>query len=141
MAPTSTTPSTTPSSTATKKAGSKAKREAAASEQRNKEMRAHLAKPRQLFIPGSLNDQLSKLAIGESHARCQRIPLDNGNVDEINNEVQKFFKQQNSTLSGSIAKVRDAAEHKHKRFKMERGQYMSASNDALFAFLAVTRME
>lgn len=98
-------------------------------------------KPRLIFLPGSLNDQLSKLDIGESHARCQRIPLDNGNIAAINNEAQKYFKQQNSILSGGIAKVRDVAEHKSKRFKMERGTYMSASNDAMFAFLTVTRME
>ena len=98
-------------------------------------------KPRLVFLPGSLNDQLSKLDIGESHARCQRIPLDNGNIAAINNEAQKYFKQQNSILSGGIAKVRGVAEHKSKRFKMERGTYMSASNDAMFAFLTVTRME
>ncbi|CAA2367830.1 hypothetical protein [Xylella phage Bacata] len=98
-------------------------------------------KPRLIFLPGSLNDQLSKLDIGESHARCQRIPLDNGNIAAINNEAQKYFKQQNSILSGGIAKVRGVAEHKSKRFKMERGTYMSASNDAMFAFLTVTRME
>ena len=93
------------------------------------------------FLPGSLNDQLSKLEVGESNARCQRIPLDNGNIAAINNEAQKYFKQQNSILSGGIAKVRGVAEHKSKRFKMERGTYMSASNDAMFAFLTVTRME
>ena len=98
-------------------------------------------KPRPAFITDSLNDQLSKLDIGESHARCRRIPLDNGSIDEINNEVQRFFKQQNSILSSGIAKVRSTAGHQSKRFKMERGQYMSASNDALFAFLTVTRME
>ena len=94
-----------------------------------------------LFLPGSLNDQLSKLDVGESHARCQRIPLDNGNVSAINDEAQKYFKAQNSILSGGIAKVRGSADHKAKRFKMERGTYMSASNDAMFAFLTVTRME
>ena len=93
------------------------------------------------FLPGSLNDQLSKLEVGESNARCQRIPLDNGNIATINDEAQKYFKQQNSILSGGIAKVRGSANHKHKRFKMERGTYMSAGNDAMFAFLAVTRME
>lgn len=98
-------------------------------------------KPRLIFLPVSLNDQLSKLDIGESHARCQRIPLDNGNIAAINNEAQKYFKQQNSILSGGIAKVRGVAEHKSKRFKTERGTYMSASNDAMFAFLTVTRME
>lgn len=93
------------------------------------------------FLPGSLNDQLSKLEVGESHARCQRIPLDNSNVATINDEAQKYFKAQNSILSGGIAKVRGSSDHKHKRFKMERGTYMSASNDAMFAFLTVTRME
>ena len=93
------------------------------------------------FLPGSLNDQLSKLEVGESNARCQRIPLDNGNIAAINDEAQRYFKAQNSILSGGIAKVRAAGDHKHKRFKMERGTYMSASNDAMFAFLTVTRME
>lgn len=92
------------------------------------------------FMPGSLNDQLSRLDIGESHARCQRISLDNRNIAAINNEAQKYFKQQNSILSGGIAKVRGVAKHKSKRFKMERGTYMSASNDAMFAFLTVTRI-
>lgn len=109
--------------------------------QRQAERKAAQPKPRTLFLPGSLNDQLSKLDIGESHARCQRIPLDNGNITAINDEAQKYFKAQNSILSGGIAKVRSAADHKSKRFKMERGTYMSASNDAMFAFLTVTRME
>lgn len=99
------------------------------------------AKPRLVFIPGSLNDQLSKLDNNESFARCQRIPLDNGNIGAINDEAQKFFKAQNSILSGGIAKVRGSSDHKSKRFKMERGTYMSASNDAMFAFVTVTRME
>lgn len=119
----------------------KAKRQSSSSEPRAEKAERAASKPQPAFVPGSLNDQLSKLAIGESHARCQRIPLDNGSIDEINNEVQKFFNRHNSTLSGSIARVRDTADHGHKRFKMERGQYMSASNDALFVFLAVTRME
>ena len=129
-----------PSNTAARKPA-KAKRQTPASRASAKALRSRSPAPRQLFIPGSLNDQLSKLDIGESHARCQRIPLDNGNIAAINNEAQKYFKQQNSILSGGIAKVRAAGDHKHKRFKMERGTYMSASNDAMFAFLTVTRME
>ena len=129
-----------PSNTAARKPA-KAKRQTPASKASAKALRSRSPAPRQLFIPGSLNDQLSKLDIGESHARCQRIPLDNGNIAAINNEAQKYFKQQNSILSGGIAKVRAAGDHKHKRFKMERGTYMSASNDAMFAFLTVTRME
>lgn len=100
------------------------------------------AKPRTLFTPGSLNDQLSKLTIGESCAKCQRIALGSiANIEDLNNEAQAFFKAQNSTLSGSIAKVRAVPEHTNKRFKMERGTYMSASNDAMFTFLTVTRTE
>ena len=129
-----------PSNTAARKPA-KAKRQTPASKASAKALRSRSPAPRRLFIPGSLNDQLSKLDIGESHARCQRIPLDNGNIAAINNEAQKYFKQQNSILSGGIAKVRAAGDHKHKRFKMERGTYMGASNDAMFAFLTVTRME
>ena len=128
-------------STAAARKPAKKKSSNAASKLRAEKMSRAASKPRLLFIPGSLNDQLSKLEVGESNARCQRIPLDNGNIAAINNEAQKYFKQQNSILSGGIAKVRAAGDHKHKRFKMERGTYMSASNDAMFAFLTVTRME
>jgi hypothetical protein len=110
--------------------------------QRKAKSRKKVASPVRIpFLPGSLNDQLSKLDKGESHARCLRIPLEDGNVSAINDEAQRYFKAQNSILSGGIAKVRGVADHKHKRFKMERGTYMSASNDAMFAFLTVTRME
>ena len=120
----------------------KAKKQTAASKLHAEKTKRAAAKPRLVFIPGSLNDQLSKLDIGESHAKCQRIDLGTiANSDDLNAEAQKFFKAQNSILSGGIAKVRSIADHKSKRFKMERGQYMSASNDALFAFLTVTRME
>ena len=129
-----------PSNTAARKPA-KAKRQTPASKASAKALRSRSPAPRQLFIPGSLNDQLSKLDIGESHARCQRIPLDNGNIATINDEAQRYFKAQNSILSGGIAKVRASGDHKHKRFKMERGTYMSAGNDAMFAFLTVTRME
>lgn len=98
-------------------------------------------KPRVPFLPGSLNDQLSKLDVGESHAKCERFQLDANTFDTIQLLTQKFFKAQNSILSGGIAKVRANADHKTKRFKMERGNYMSASNDAMFAFLTVTRTE
>ena len=137
MASATTNSSAAPAKKSRKKSGSKA---ALKKRVANPRVRV-VEKPRLVFLPGSLNDQLSKLDIGESHARCQRIPLDNGNIAAINNEAQKYFKQQNSILSGGIAKVRDVAEHKSKRFKMERGTYMSASNDAMFAFLTVTRME
>jgi hypothetical protein len=136
MASATTNSSAAPAKKSRKKSGSKIKK----SDIANPRVRI-VEKPRLIFLPGSLNDQLSKLDIGESHARCQRIPLDNGNIAAINNEAQKYFKQQNSILSGGIAKVRGVAEHKSKRFKMERGTYMSASNDAMFAFLTVTRME
>lgn len=129
----------TAASKARKPVASAPKRQTAASKQRAKELRSR--QPRLVFLPGSLNDQLSKLDIGESHARCLRIPLEGGNVSAINDEAQKYFKAQNSILSGGIAKVRGVSEHKSKRFKMERGTYMSASNDAMFAFLTVTRME
>lgn len=135
MASATTNSSAAPAKKSRKKSGSKIKKATAARKS------AASTKSRIPFLPGSLNDQLSKLDIGESHARCQRIPLDNGNIAAINNEAQKYFKQQNSILSGGIAKVRAAGDHKHKRFKMERGTYMSASNDAMFAFLTVTRME
>lgn len=132
--------SSNPSNTAARKPA-KAKRQTPASRASAKALRSRSPAPRQLFIPGSLNDQLSKLDPGESFAKCKRIPLDNGNVAVLNNEAQKYFKAQNSILSGGIAKVRSASEHKSKRYKMERGTYMSASNDAMFAFLTVTRME
>jgi len=96
---------------------------------------------RVLFLPGSLNDQLSKLSVGESYARCKRIPLENGNVAAINDEAKRYFQNQNSILSGGIAKVRGAPEHKDKRFRMERGTYMNAGNDAMFAFVTITRSE
>ena len=136
MASATTNSSAAPAKKSRKKSGSKIKK----SDIANPRVRI-TEKPRLIFLPGSLNDQLSKLEVGESNARCQRIPLDNGNIAAINNEAQKYFKQQNSILSGGIAKVRGVAEHKSKRFKMERGTYMSASNDAMFAFLTVTRME
>lgn len=119
----------------------KAKRETPESKQRTKELRTRPLRP--TFIPGSLNDQLSKLDIGESHAKCLRIPLAASHEEfvTINEESQKFFKAQNSILSGGIAKVRGSSDHKHKRFKMERGTYMSAGHDAMFAFLTVTRTE
>ena len=136
MASATTNSSATPAKKSRKKPGSKIKK----SDIANPRVRI-TEKPRLIFLPGSLNDQLSKLEIGESNARCQRIPLDNGNIATINDEAQRYFKAQNSILSGGIAKVRAAGDHKHKRFKMERGTYMSASNDAMFAFLTVTRME
>ena len=136
MASTSTS---TAASKARKASPAKAKRQTPESKQSARELRAR--HPKLVFLPGSLNDQLSKLDIGESHARCLRIPLEDGNVSAINDEAQRYFKAQNSILSGGIAKVRGVADHKHKRFKMERGTYMSASNDAMFAFLTVTRME
>ena len=136
MASASSNTSTSAASKSRAKAAPKPRKKATAARKS-----AASTKSRIPFLPGSLNDQLSKLDIGESHARCQRIPLDNGNIAAINNEAQKYFKQQNSILSGGIAKVRAAGDHKHKRFKMERGTYMSASNDAMFAFLTVTRME
>ena len=136
MASATTNSSAEPAKKSRKKPGSKIKK----SDIANTRVRI-VEKPRLVFLPGSLNDQLSNLEVGESNARCQRIPLDNGNIAAINNEAQKYFKQQNSILSGGIAKVRSANEHKAKRFKMERGTYMSASNDAMFAFLTVTRME
>lgn len=128
-------------STAAARKPAKKKSSSTASKLRAEKMSRAASKPRLLFIPGSLNDQLSKLEVGESNARCQRIPLDNGNIATINDEAQRYFKAQNSILSGGIAKVRAAGDHKHKRFKMERGTYMSAGNDAMFAFLTVTRME
>lgn len=109
---------------------------------RKKKTPATSTKVRAIFLPGSLNDVLSKLEVGESHARCKRIPLDgSNNVAEINDKAQEYFQKQNSILSGGIAKVRAANGHSAKRFKMERGTYMTASNDAMFAFLSVTRME
>ena len=128
-------------STAAARKPAKKKSSNAASKLRAEKMSRAASKPRLLFIPGSLNDQLSKLEVGESNARCQRIPLDNGNLATINDEAQRYFKAQNSILSGGIAKVRASGDHKHKRFKMERGTYMSAGNDAMFAFLTVTRIE
>lgn len=128
-------------STAAARKPAKKKSSSTASKLRAEKMSRAASKPRLLFIPGSLNDQISKLEVGESNARCQRIPLDNGNLATINDEAQRYFKAQNSILSGGIAKVRAAGDHAHKRFKMERGTYMSAGNDAMFAFLTVTRME
>ena len=128
-------------STAAARKPAKKKSSSTASKLRAEKMSRAASKPRLLFIPGSLNDQLSKLEVGESNARCQRIPLDNGNLATINDEAQRYFKAQNSILSGGIAKVRASGDHKHKRFKMERGTYMSAGNDAMFAFLTVTRTE
>ena len=69
-----------------------------------------------------------------------KIPA-GGYIATINDEAQRYFKAQNSFLSGGIAKVRASGDHAHKRFKMERGTYMSAGNDVMFAFLTVTRME
>lgn len=132
--------STTSSNAAARKPAKK-KSSSTASKLRAEKMSRAASKPRQLFIPGSLNDQLSKLGPNDSFARCLRIPLDDGSLSTINDEAQKFFKAQNSILSGGIAKVRGSTDHKHKRFKMERGNYMSASNDAMFAFVTVTRME
>lgn len=97
-------------------------------------------KPRQLFIPGSLNDHISKLGVGESMGHVLRIPVQSTSPT-LSSQAQKFFKAKNSVLSGGIAKVRSAPEHANKRFTMERGSYMTASNDAMFAFLTITRME
>lgn len=97
------------------------------------------AKPRVLFLPGSLNDQISKLGVGESMAHVRRFAVENGPT--LSSQAQTFFKAKNSVLSGGIAKVRSAPEHKDKRFTMERGSYMTASNDAMFAFLTITRTE
>lgn len=109
---------------------------------RKKKAPASSTKVRAIFLPGSLNDQLSKLEVGESYARCKRIALNcKDSMTEINDHAQDYFCKQNSILSGGIAKVRTANEHSTKRFKMERGTYMTASNDAMFAFLSVTRME
>lgn len=132
--------STNSSSTAARKPRKKAASKSPAARQTERRNAAQ-PKPRVPFLPGSLNDQLSKLDVGESYAKCKRMPLDNGNIATINNEAQKYFKAQNSILSGGIAKVRAVTAHKAKRFKMERGNYMSASNDAMFSFITVTRME
>ena len=136
MASATTDSSAAPAKKSRKKSGSKIKK----SDIANPRVRI-VEKPRLVFLPGSLNDQLSKLGPNDSFARCLRIPLDDGSLSTINDEAQKFFKAQNSILSGGIAKVRGSTDHKHKRFKMERGNYMSASNDAMFAFVTVTRME
>jgi hypothetical protein len=98
-----------------------------------------VAKPRVLFLPGSLNDQISKLKVGESLGHVRRFVVENGPT--LSSQAQSFFKAKNSVLSGGIAKVRSAPEHKDKRFTMERGSYMTASNDAMFAFLTITRTE
>lgn len=128
------------SSTAARKAAPKAKRQTEASKASARRLRAATTKPRLLFIPGSLNDSISKLKVGESLGHVLRIPVEpTGRT--LSAQAQAFFKAKNSVLSGGIAKVRSAAEHKSKRFTMERGQYMTASNDALFAFLTVTRVE
>jgi hypothetical protein len=132
--------STTSSNGATRKP-SKKKPASKSPAQRQTEQRAAQPKPRTVFLPGSLNDQLSKLDVDETLARCQRIPLSAESITAINDAAQKYFKAQNSILSGGIAKVRGSADHKAKRFKMERGTYMSAGNDAMFAFLTVTRTE
>ena len=130
-------------STAAARKPAKKKNSNAASKLRAEKMSRAASKPRLLFIPGSLNDQLSKLEVGESHAKCLRIPLATSHEEfvTINEEAQRYFKAQNSILSGGIAKVRASGDHKHKRFKTERGTYMSAGNDAMFAFLTVTRTE
>ena len=132
--------STNSSSTAARKAV-KPKRQTAASAARAKSLRSAQPKPRVPFLPGSLNDQISKLEVGESHAKCERFQLNANTYDTIQLLTQKFFKAQNSILSGGIAKVRGVAIHKAKRFKMERGTYMGANNDVVFAFLTVTRTE
>ena len=98
-----------------------------------------VAKPRVLFLPGSLNDQISKLDIGESMAHVRRFAVENGPT--LSSQAQSFYRAKNSVLSGGIAKVRSAPEHASKRFTMERGSYMTASNDAMFAFLTITRTE
>lgn len=103
--------------------------------------KAAALKPKLIFFPGSLNDQLSKLEVGESYARCKRITFLSSSRDSMQRESQDYFKQQNSILSGSISKVRAVAEHKPKRFTMERGQYASATNDAMFFFITITRTE
>lgn len=131
----------TTSSTAARKPAAKGKRQTEASKDSARRLRAVTAKPRTVLLPGSLNDQLSKLDVDETLARCQRIPLSAESITAINDAAQKYFKAQNSILSGGIAKVRGSADHKAKRFKMERGTYMSAGNDAMFAFLTVTRTE
>ena len=128
------------SSTAARKAAPKAKRQTAASKEAAKRLRAATSKPRLLFVPGSLNDQISKLDVGESMAHVLRIPVALAEPT-LSSQAQNFFKAKNSVLSGGIAKVRSAPEHKNKRFTMERGSYMTASNDAMFAFLTITRTE
>jgi hypothetical protein len=130
------------STTATKKprkmpAGAKAD---LAAKRKTKKAQPATQKPRQLFIPGSLNDHISKLDVGESMGHVLRIPVQS-TAATLSSQAQAFFKAKNSVLSGGIAKVRSAPEHSHKRFTMERGSYMTASNDAMFAFLTITRME
>ena len=93
------------------------------------------------FMPGSLNDQLSKLTVGESLARCKRFCLSGEFPRVMNEQSQKYYKNQNSILSGGIAKVRAHSEHKHKKFSQERGSYTGAGNDAMFFFVVVTRTE
>ncbi len=93
------------------------------------------------FMPGSLNDQLSKLVVGESLARCKRFCLSGEFPRVVNEQSQKYYKNQNSILSGGIAKVRAHSEHKHKKFSQERGSYTGAGNDAMFFFVVVTRTE
>lgn len=120
----------------------KAKKQTAASKEKAKPARVVTAKPRLLFIPGSLNDQISKLGVDESMAHVLRIPMVAGDGGQnISRRTRAFFNSKNSVLSGGIAKVRSAAEHKDKRFTMERGSYMTVSNDAMFAFLTITRTE
>ncbi|MDU7867966.1 MAG: hypothetical protein E7J78_12605 [Pantoea sp.] len=133
--------STTSSTTAPKKPRkmpTAVKKELAA--KRKRVTKPKVVKPRVLFLPGSLNDQISKLDIGESMAHVLRIPVALAEAT-LSSQAQNFFKAKNSVLSGGIAKVRSAPEHKDKRFTMERGSYMTASNDAMFAFLTITRTE
>lgn len=136
MASASTTSTTAPK----KKAATATKaKKASTSKKRSPRQPVFKDKPRLLFLPGSLNDQISKLGVGESLAQVRRFAVENGPT--LNVRAQTFFKAKNSVLSGGIAKVRSAPEHKDKRFTMERGQYMTPSNDALFAFLTITRTE
>lgn len=99
------------------------------------------AMPSNPFIRGSLNDQLSRLAVGKSIGEANRMTLDQSYQKDGPKRSQKWFKDRNSAISGAIAKVRNVTAHKSKRFTMERGSYTTSSNDAIIFFICITRTE
>lgn len=92
------------------------------------------------YQPGSMTDRLAQLKPGETTTVTERFDFAKIAIQFLGEKVQAYYASKNSWISSKISQLRENSEHKAKQFTIERGKYMSASNDALFVFVTVTRM-